>query len=87
MPIVWGMTALQHFPKDSISICITLISSLRFFIIDSSEKNYFTLLMRSKKQSVLLKKIGSKPVFVIVSQRSSLSILTTSWILRNNIKG
>jgi hypothetical protein len=41
----------------------------------------------SKKQAVLLEKLGSEPVLVVITERVALSVLLPRRVLRDDIKG
>ena len=81
------MAALEHFAKDAVCVIAALVGSLGIVIIHPRVDDHLGGSVVSKKQAVLLKKFGAKPVFPIVAQRAPLSVFSAGGVLRDDIKG
>ena len=87
IPVVRRMSALEHFAKDAVGIVAAFAGSLGVVIIDPSVDDHLGRSVVPKKQPVLLKKFGAKPVFPIIAQRAPLSVFSPGGVLRDDIKG
>ena len=74
IPIVRGLPAFQHLAEDPISIIAAFVSAPGALVIDPSVKDYFGRRVIPKKQSVLLEKLGTKPVFVVFPKSYASSV-------------
>ena len=64
------MATLKHFAKDAVGIIAALVGSLGVVIIDPGVDDHLDPCVVPKKQSVLLEKLGAKPMFPIIAQRA-----------------
>ncbi len=87
MPVVRRVAALEHFAKDAVGIVAAFVGSLGVIIIDPGVDDHLGRSVVPKKQPVLLKKLGAKPVFPIIAQGAPLSVFRAGGVLRDDIKG
>lgn len=74
--VVRRMAALEHFAKDAVGIIAAFIGTLGVVTIDPGVDDHLGSSVVPKKQPVLLKKFGAKPVFPIIVQRATLSVFS-----------
>ena len=80
------MTALQHFAKNAVSVIADFKGSFGLIVIDPSKNNHLAACVVTKKQTVLLKKFGPEPMFVLSTQGVALAVLRASGVLGNGVK-
>ena len=86
IPFIWRMAALQHFPEYSIGIIVALVGALGVFVVNPCKDDHLAWSVIAKEESVLLKKLGTKPMPVAFTNGIALSVFRSSRILRNNFK-
>ncbi len=67
------VTAIQHGPEYRVGICSAVMGTQGFSVIHPCEHNHPGFALETKKQTVLLEELGTKPVFSIWTESFALS--------------
>lgn len=80
------MAAFQHFAKHPVRVIATFVGALGVLVVDPSQHDHFAGQVVTKKQAVLLEKLGAKPVFVVAAKGVALPIFGARRVLWNHLK-
>ena len=87
LPIIERMPVSQHLVEYSVRVLTALVRPLGIFIIHPSVDDDFTFRVVAEEQTVLLKKLGAKPMLVCLTEGVALPVLGALRVLRNDLKG
>ena len=77
------VTAFQHFVEHPIGVVTALVGALGALVIDPCEHDHLAQCVVTEEKPVLLKKLGSEPVLVIVTEGLALGLALP--VFRQNI--